>query len=163
MAHFIEDPAFWVGLAFLILMAFLAKPAYVKITGALDSKIAEIQTRIDEAMRLREEAQELLASAKRKLAEAQREAQSIVDEARSSANSLRAKMTDEAEASLKRRERMAMDRIAQAEADATAEIRALTADVALEATRQILAQEVQGARAEQLVDAAIGELGTKLN
>jgi len=163
MAHFMEDPAFWVGLAFIILIAAAIKPIYGKLTGALDAKIAEIQTRIEEAMRLREEAQEMLASAKRKLAEAQREAQSIVEEARGSAQALRTKMTEEAEASLKRRERMAMDRIAQAEADATAEIRALTADVALEATRQILAQEVQGARAEALVDTAIGELGGKLN
>ena len=163
MPHFMEDPAFWVGLAFIILVVAAIKPVYGKLTGALDAKIAEIQTRIEEAMRLREEAQEMLASAKRKLAEAQREAQSIVEEARGSAQALRTKMTEEAEASLKRRERMAMDRIAQAEADATAEIRALTADVALEATRQILAQEVQGARAEQLVDTAIGELGSKLN
>lgn len=163
MPHFMEDPAFWVSVAFVIFLIAIIKPVYGKITGALDAKIAEIQTRIEEAMRLREEAQEMLASAKRKLTEAQREAQSIVDEARSSAQALRAKMTEEAEASLKRRERMAMDRIAQAEADATAEIRALTADVALEATRQILAQEVQGSRAEQLVDTAISELGNKLN
>lgn len=163
MPHFMEDPTFWVSLSFIILIALAIKPLYGKIVGALDAKIAEIQARIDEAMRLREEAQEMLASAKRKLAEAQREAQSIVEDARSSAQSLRAKMTEDAEASLKRRERMAMDRIAQAEADATAEIRALTADIALEATRQILAQEVQGQRAEQLVDAAIGEFGNKLN
>jgi F-type H+-transporting ATPase subunit b len=163
MPHFMEDPAFWVSLAFVILLALTIKPVYGKITGALDAKIAEIQARIDEAMRLREEAQEMLASAKRKLAEAQREAQTIVDEARSNAQALRTKMTEDAEASLKRRERMAMDRIAQAEADATAEIRALTADVALEATRRILAQEVQGQRAEQLVDTAISELGSKLN
>jgi len=163
MPHFMEDSTFWVSLSFLILVALAFKLFYGKIVAALDGKIAEIQARIDEAMRLREEAQEMLASAKRKLAEAQREAESILDNARSSAQSLRAKMTEEAEASLKRRERMAMDRIAQAEADATAEIRALTADVALEATRQILAQEVQGQRAEQLVDAAIGELGNKLN
>ena len=161
--HFLEQPEFWVGLAFIILVVLIAKPVFKMITGALDEKIGEIQARIDEAMRLREEAQDLLASAKRKLSEAEREAQGIIDDARSSAKSLRAKMTEEAEAALKRRERMAMDRIAQAEADATAEIRALTADVALEATRQILAQEVQGARAVQLVDAAIGELGSKLN
>lgn len=160
---FLHDPAFWVGVAFIILIALVAKPVGKIITKALDDKIAEIQARIDEAMRLREEAQDMLAAAKRKLADAEREAQSIVEDARSSAQSLRIKMTEDAEASLKRRERMAMDRIAQAEADATAEIRALTADVALEATRQILAQEVQGARAEQIVDAAIGELGSKLN
>ncbi len=160
---FLHDPAFWVGVAFIILIALVAKPVGKIITKALDDKIAEIQARIDEAMRLREEAQDMLAAAKRKLADAEREARSIVEDARGSAQSLRIKMTEDAEASLKRRERMAMDRIAQAEADATAEIRALTADVALEATRQILAQEVQGARAEQIVDAAIGELGSKLN
>ncbi len=160
---FLEDPAFWVAISFLILVGLIAKPVWKSVTAALDSKIAEIQSRIDEAIRLREEAQELLAGAKRKLADAERQAQAIIDEARDEAQSLSRKLSEDAEAALKRRERMAMDRIAQAEADATAEIRTLTADVALEATRQILAQEVQGERAQGLVDKSIAEIGDKLH
>ena len=161
--HFLEDPTFWVAVSFVILVALIAKPIWKTATSALDAKIAEIQNRIEEAVRLREEAQELLAGAKRKLAEAERQAQSIIDEARDEAQSLSRKLAEEAEAALKRRERMAMDRIGQAEADATAEIRAFTADVALEATRQILTQEVQGERAQGLVNSSIVEIGEKLH
>ena len=160
---FFEDPTFWVAISFLILVGLIAKPVWKWVTAALDAKISEIQSRIDEAIRLREEAQELLAGAKRKLADAEQQAQAIIDEARDEAQSLSRKLSEDAEAALKRRERMAMDRIAQAEADATAEIRTLTADVALEATRQILSQEVQGERAQGLVDKSIAELGDKLH
>jgi len=160
---FLKDPEFWVAFAFVALVAMVAKPVWKLITKALDDKIVEIQSRIEEAERLRTDAQDMLAQAKRKLAEAGKEAESIVAEARTEAERLRRRLAQDAEDSLKRREKMAMDRIAQAEADATAEIRGLTADVALEAARSILSQEVQGARGDQLVDKAISEVGDKLH
>ena len=67
-------------------------------------------------------------------------------------------------AMLKRRERMALDKIAQAEAKALAEVRAEAVDVAVAAAHphpapQHLAQERAGA----LIDQAIGELDKKLH
>ena len=52
------------------------------------------------------------------------------------------KGAEELEASLGRREKMAMDRIAQAEAEALAQVRNAAVDVAAAATRQLIAQNL---------------------
>ena len=121
-------------------------------------KIADIQSRIEEATLLREEAQNLLAATKRKLTEAEKEGEDIIATARDEAQILRQRMTDDLEASLKRREKQAVDRIAQAEADATSEVRAIAADLAIDATRTLLADEAQGDKAASLIDDAIQDL-----
>ena len=76
---------------------------------------------------------------------------------------MRQRMTDDLEASLKRREKQAVDRIAQAEADATSEVRAFAADLAIDATRTLLTDEAQGDKAASLIDDAIQDLHSKFN
>ena len=53
--------------------------------------------------------------------------------------------------------------IAAAEARAVSDVRALTADVAIDATRRILADVVEGQKGDDLVNAAIAEVPVKLN
>ena len=162
-AAFYADPTFWVAVSFIILIAAAAKPVWGIVTRMMDAKIDSIRRQLDEATRLREEAQELLASYKRKIAEAEQEAEAIIGEAREEAERLRGKMTEDLEHSLQRREKLAMDRIAQAETEATQEVRAMASDIALTATRTILEDTVQGDKADRLIDDAIDELPDKLN
>jgi F-type H+-transporting ATPase subunit b len=159
----LDDPAFWVAVAFVVFVVIFAKPVWKFATVALDKKIDEIETSIEEATKLREEAQDLLASYKRKIADAEKEAEAIVGQARDEATALKNRMTADLEASLERREKLAIDRISQAENDATAEVRAMTADLALAATRQLLIDNVKDAKADELIDAAVKELPNKLN
>tara|TARA_B100000315_G_scaffold249276_1_gene280243 strand:- start:5923 stop:6462 length:540 start_codon:yes stop_codon:yes gene_type:complete len=160
---FYDSPTFWVAISFAIFVVLLAKPVWKFATSALDKKIDEIEASIEEATKLREEAQDLLAGYKRKIADAEKEAEDIVGQARDEAQLLKNRMTTDLEASLERREKLAMDRIAQAENDATAEVRAMTADVALAATRQLLIDNAKDAKADELIDGAIKELPEKLN
>ncbi|NQV55168.1 MAG: F0F1 ATP synthase subunit B [Rhodospirillales bacterium] len=160
---FWHAPTFWVAISFVILVGLLAKPAWASITSTLDEKIQGIQKKIEEATELREEAQNLLAGCKRKLTEAEKEGEEIIATAREEAQKLRKRMTADLEASLKRREKLALDRIAQAESDATTEVRRSAADIALEATRTILVEEVKDAKAASLIDDAIRNLSDKLN
>ena len=67
------------------------------------------------------------------------------------------------EASLKRREQLALQRIAQAEVQATADVRAAAVDLAMATTRKILTDKLDAGRQDALVDAAIKELPSKLN
>ena len=131
--------------------------------GVSDRVVASPREALGEGHALHREAQELLASYKRKIAEAEQEAEAIIGEAREEAQRLRAKMTEDLEHSLQRREKLAMDRIAQAETEATQEVRAMASDIALTATRTILEDTVQGDKADRLIDDAIDELPDKLN
>ena len=64
---------------------------------------------------------------------------------------------------LKRRQQIATDRIAQAEADAVESVRLLTVDIALNATEQILAETIKGEKGKRLINTSIKELPNKLN
>ena len=64
---------------------------------------------------------------------------------------------------LKRRERMALDKIAQAEAQALADVRNEAVDLAVAAATQILTRHLSLDRAGALIDQSIGELEKKLH
>ena len=159
----LNNPSLWVAISFILFLILIAKPAWTFITSSLDKKIDEIRAKIEEATKLREEAQDILAAHKRKLSDAENEADDIIRQAREQAQTLKTKLTEELEEALQRREKLAMDRIAQAETDAQEEVRALTTDIALAAARGLLADEVQNDKAEALVNDAIRELPEKLN
>ncbi len=159
----LNNPSLWVAISFILFLALLAKPAWKFITSSLDKKINEIRTKIEEATKLREEAQDILAAHKRKLSDAEKEADDIINQAREEVQRLRTRLTEDLENALQRREKLAMDRIAQAENDAQEEVRALTTDIALAAARSLLADAVRNDKADALINDAITELPEKLN
>ena len=72
-------------------------------------------------------------------------------------------MTQDLELSLERREKSAIERISQAENDATAEVKILAADIALNATQRLLIESINDDKADALIDSSIAELEKKLN
>ena len=160
---FYEDPTFWVMIAFVITVAAAVRPAYRMITTALDKRAETISNQIEEATRLRDEAQEMLASYQRKQRDAVKEAEEILANAQEEAQRVSARAAENLEKALERREQLAEERIAQAEAKAVAEIQSLAVDIALDATRRLLAEQVTGDRADAMIDAAIKELPEKFH
>ena len=160
---FYDSPGFWVAVAFIIFVLIFARPIWRFSVKSLDKKINEIETSIEEATKLREEAQDLLASYKRKLASAEKEAEGVISQAREEALALKAQMTSDLETSLNRREKLALDRISQAENDATSEVKTMITDVALAATRQLLIENIDNTKADELINTSIADLSNKLN
>jgi F-type H+-transporting ATPase subunit b len=64
---------------------------------------------------------------------------------------------------VERRGHMAEEKIAQAEAQAIKEVRAAAADMAIAAATRIIADEVHGAKADQLVEDSIAKLKNRLH
>ena len=157
------SPENWVAVAFVIFVAATAKPIWRGLTGALDGRSERIRAELDEAKRLREEARHTLAEYQRKQRQAAEEAEEIVNQAREDAARLREAAAQEIEAALARRERQALERITQAETEAVAEVRALAVDLAITATRQILAAKIDEKKAAALVDEAIADVDAKLH
>ena len=114
----LSSPEFWVAVAFVILVASVYRPMARGITGALDQQSAKIGASLDQATQLREEAQHLLAEYQRKQRNAETESEEIIAQARSQADRLAAEAAANLEAALKRREQAAIEKIAQAEAEA---------------------------------------------
>ena len=159
----LHDPTFWVAMGFLILIVlgviYVRKP----ICSALDAKVDAIKSGLDEAASLREEAQQLLAEYQRKQRDAVKETEAMVARSKEEAERIILEGTDNLETMLKRREEMAMEKIAQAEADAMREVRAMSVDIAIDATRALIAEKLDSTRANALVDEAISDLSRKLH
>jgi len=160
---FLQDPSFWVAVAFFIFIGALAKPAGRLITGSLDARADKIRGDLEEAEKLREEAQDLLAAYQRKQRDAVQEAEAMIAQAETEAERHLAQGRERLEAVLERREKLAMDRIAQAEVQAMDTVRARTVDIALNATRGFLAERLSAKQAEALIDAAVKDLPGKLH
>ena len=157
------DATFWVGAAFLVfvvIMFYFKVPAM--LTGALDDRSKKIADALDQARQLREEAQALLATYERKQRDALAEAEEIIaharDEALREAN-IAAKKLDEA---IARRQQNALEKIAVAEAQAEKEVREAAIDIAIGAATAVVAQQVQGHRADALIQGATADLGRNL-
>jgi F-type H+-transporting ATPase subunit b len=163
MNHLLQSAEFWVAVAFVIFVIFMLWKATKPMMAALDARAERIKTELDEAKRLREEAQKLLAEYQRKERDAAKEAEAMLHHAREEATRLREKAAEDLKASVKRREQQALDRIAQAEAQAEAQVRAQAVDLAVAATRQILAEKLDETQAARLVDEALKDLPGKLN
>ena len=155
-------PETWVAVAFAIFVVAVFKPVRQQVITALDARAARIAKELDEAARLRDEAQALLAQYQRKHRDAMKQADEIVSHAKAEAERLTAQAQKDLEASLARRERLAMDRIAQAEQQAAAEVRAAAVDIAIAAAEKLIAERLPAAKADALIEQAIRELPSKL-
>jgi F-type H+-transporting ATPase subunit b len=154
---------FWVTIALVIFLLLVLRRIIRVVVVALDDRAEKIRNRIDDASRMAEEAQALLASYERKQRDATEEAEAILAGARREAERLSADAREDLERALKRREAQAMERIAQAEKAAVAEVRARAVDVAIEATRRLLAQRLTPKQSDDLINSAISELPKKLH
>ena len=160
---FLQQAETWVLAGFIIFVAAVARPLWRAMTGSLDKRAEAIKAELDEAQRLREEAQHTLAEYQRKQRDALAEAEAIIAEAREEAKRMQKATEERTSASLERREQQALDMIAAAEARAVADVRALAADVAIDATRRVLEDVVEGQKGDELINEAIAEVPAKLN
>jgi F-type H+-transporting ATPase subunit b len=164
VSELIHDPEFWVTVAFLLAVAVAVYFRVHAMVGAsLDERAAKIRAELDEARRLREEAQQMLAEYQRKQRDALKEAEEIAARSRDEAERLAAQGRRDLEAAIERRRQMAEEKIAQAEAKAVTEIRAVAVEVAMAATRQILTRQLTEQRRAELIDEAIQALPAKLH
>ena len=159
----LQTPEFWVAVGFLVLMALIAKPAWKAMSTGLDARAEKIKASLDEAASLREEVQSLLADYQRRQRDATREVDEMLANAQAEAERTAQEAADTLVDSLKRREQLALDKIAQAEAEAMLAVRNTAIDVAISATQRILTEQLDDAAAAQLIDSAIAELSVKLH
>jgi F-type H+-transporting ATPase subunit b len=158
-----DDPEFWVAVAFVILVAIAVRPMVRAVTAMVDDRVQRVRNTLDEAARLRDEAQRLLADYQRRQSEAAGEVDAMVAHARTEAERLTKEGGERLAALLKRREQLALDRIAQAEAEAMQQVRNVSVDIAIAAARRLIAERIDEAGRVRLVERAIAELPAKLH
>ena len=163
MSALLNSAEFWVLVAFVILVGGLAKKIWAVLTSGLDARAARIKAQLDEAEKLRLDAQSLLAEYQRKQHAAAEEAQSIIAQAKAEAERVREQAQADLQQALKRREQQALEKIAQAEAEALSEVRNQAVDLAVAASARLLAENLDEEKSARLVDEAIKDLSDKLH
>ncbi|MDP3694234.1 ATP F0F1 synthase subunit B, partial [Bradyrhizobium sp.] len=113
--------------------------------------------------RLKDEAAKLLAEYKARHARAEAEAQEIITAAKAEAERIADEAKTKMEDFVTRRTKTAESKIALAEAQALADVRAAAADAAVTAAATILSQTTQGPVADDLLARGIAEVKAKLN
>lgn len=158
-----QDAEFWIGIALFI---FLGVLVWVKVPGmavkALDARAQKIRAELAEAERLRKEAEELLAAIRTRREETERQAAEMLANAEVESRRLEAEAHLRLEEQIRRRAEIAKSKIAQAEAQAAADVKAAAAELAADAAAVVLAKRAAGMKSDPLVDQAVAELSSKL-
>jgi F-type H+-transporting ATPase subunit b len=158
------EPETWVAIAFIILMVVFAYlGVHRTVLTALDHRSERIKAELDDARRLKDEAAKLLAEYKARRASAEREAEEIITGARAEAERIASEAKAKMEDFVARRTKTAENKIALAEAQALADVRAAAADAAIAAASTILSQSVKGEVADDLLAKGIQDVRAKLN
>ena len=158
------EPEFWVAVAFVILMGLFAYLGIHRtVLQTLDRRGERIKAELDDARRLKQEAAKLLAEYQARRASAEREAEEIIANARAEAERIAGEAKAKMEDFVARRTKTAESKIALAEAQALADVRAAAADAAVAAASTILSQSVKGEKADELLAKGIAEVRAKLN
>jgi F-type H+-transporting ATPase subunit b len=159
-----EEAETWVAIAFFILMGVFAYfGIHRTVLTTLDHRRDRIKAELDDARRLKQEAAKVLEEYKARRASAEHEAEEIVAGARAEAERFAAEAKAKMEDFVVRRTKTAENKIALAEAQALADVRAAAADAAVAAASTILSQSVKGQVADDLLAKGIKDVREKLN
>lgn len=158
-----HDTSLWVAFSFFAFVFIVYKFAGKALIGALDSKIEEIRKEINEAENLRVEAQELLAQYQRKQRDAEKEADAIIKNAEAHADKIREKAEADLAETMARKEEQLADRLKRIEENAIAEIQNHAAEIAVNATLQIIAHTLSDDVDNTLKEKTIASVSQNLN
>ncbi|CAH1655374.1 ATP synthase subunit b 1 [Hyphomicrobiales bacterium] len=158
------DATFWAAVSFVL---FLVLALYLgggrAVVAGLDARAKRISDELAEATRFRAEAEALLKEYQAKRAAAEKEAADIVANAKVEAERVAAEAHQRMSDFVARRTASAEAKIAQAEAQATAEVRAAAVDAALKASETVLKDAVKGEKGASIFASSLADLRSKLN
>lgn len=157
------DSHFWVGVAFVVFLVVLVLAGVHKFAWkALGDAGDKVRAQLAEADALRAEAQTLLDNIKVEREAAEKHAAEMLADAEEGAKRLQVEANAKLAEQIERRGQLAERRIATAEAQAQADVKAAAADLAAQMAESVLVRRLAGATTDPLIDAAIGQLAGKL-
>ncbi len=162
MQELLNDPTAWFALSFIIFIVIAWRAGGKAIAGALDNYSVKVKHELDQAAALHAEAAQFLADTQARHANALNESDAIVSRAQEQALLLQAQAEKELQATLKRREQQAVERIQLLEEQAAADIRAQAIDVALKAAENILRTHLGSDHDTKLIERQTADMAKAL-
>lgn len=160
---FFQEATNWVLISFVIFAIGFWKFGLKLMLGKLDGRIEEIRKEIETAESLRIEAQELLAQYQRKQRDAAKEAEAIVASAQKHAAEIQKAAEAELNELIARKETQLKDRLQRMEDVALQDIKSYAAELAVKATAEIIAKQMDEKTNARLVEQSIKTVAGQLN
>ena len=148
----------WTGITFLVLLFVLGKFAWGPIVKMLVERERTIREAIDSAKRERTEAERLLAEQKASLAKAHREAAELARRNQQEVEALRQELTARARKEADELVATARKQIEEEKTKAMSELRAVVADLAIDAASRLVKANLDDASQRKLVEDYIAQL-----
>ena len=157
-----SDPQFWVAVSFILFIAAIFNPVRKILTSSLDAQIKDIKNKIDEVENLKNEAQKALDELRERESKVEIEIQNLKLESEKRIAELKdisaTKLTDQIE----KRKILAENKIEQLVRDTNNSIKNYISSVAIEATKNILLQNLSKDKKSSLIKESITEFNSVL-
>ena len=157
-----SDPQFWVAVSFILFIAAIFNPVRKILTSSLDAQINDIKNKIDEVENLKNEAQKALDELKERETKVEKEIQNLNLESEKRIAELKDISTSKLTEQIEKRKILAENKIEQLVRDTNNSIKNYISSVAIEATRNILLQNLSKDKKSALIEESITEFNSVL-
>lgn len=158
-----QDSSIWLLFSFVIFAVVCVKFLKAPLLAMIDARISIIQKELETSESLRIEAQELLAQYQRKHKDSLQEAKDIVSQAEKHAIQIRKEAEKQLAENIALREKQLKERLKRMEKSAVNDIRAYASEIAVEATRQLIREELGKKDDTRLQDESISQIAKYLH
>ena len=157
-----SDPQFWVAVSFVLFIVAIFNPVRKILTSSLDTKINEIKNKINEVENLKNEAQKALDELKDRETKVEKEVENLKLESEKRIADLKNISTTKLAEQIEKRKLLAENKIEQLVRDTNNSIKSYISSVAIEATRNILIQNLSKNKKSDLIEESISEFNSVL-
>ena len=157
-----SDPQFWVAVSFILFIAAIFNPVRKILTSSLDAQINDIKNKIDEVENLKNEAQKALDELKEREAKVEKEIQNLQSESEKRIVAFKDTSASKLTEQIEKRKILAENKIEQLIRDTNNSIKNYISSVAIEATKNILIQNLNKDKKSALIEESITEFNSVL-
>ena len=157
-----SDPQFWVAVSFILFIVATFNPVRKILTSSLDAQIKDIKNKIDEVENLKNEARIALDELKDRETKVEKEIQNLNLESEKRIAELKNISTSKLTDKIEKRKILAENKIEQSVRDTKNSVKNYISRVAIEATRNILLQNLSKDKKSALIEESITEFNSVL-
>ncbi len=157
-----SDPQFWVAVSFILFIAAIFNPVRKILTSSLDAQIKDIKNKIDEVENIKNEAQKALDELKDRETKVEEEIQNLKLESEKRIAELKNISTSKLTDQIEKRKILAENKIEQLVRDTNNSIKNYISSIAIEATKNILIQNLNKDKKSALIEESITEFNSVL-
>jgi len=153
-----SDPQFWVAVSFLLFIAAIFNPVRKFLISNLDSQIKEIKSKINESENLKNVAQKTLSELKTREAEVEKEINELKHISEKKISEIKELSSKKLKEQIEKRKNLAENKIQQLIRETNISIKNYISDVAIEATTNILKNNLNDNKKADLINNSINDL-----